>query len=109
MGGLSSVMGMMPGLGMMGNAKIKDEDMDAGEKQMARIESIIYAMTLQDRRNPDILNPSRKRRIAKGAGVDISEVNRLVKQFEQTKKMMKQLPGLMGGKGGKKGRMRFPF
>ena len=109
MGGLSSVMGMMPGLGMMGNAKIKDEDMDAGEKQMARIESIIYSMTLQERRNPDILNPSRKRRIAKGAGVDISEVNRLVKQFEQMKKMMKQLPGMMGGRGGKKGKFRLPF
>ena len=109
MGGLSSVMSMMPGLGMMGNAKIKDEDMDAGEKQMARIESIIYSMTLQERRNPDILNPSRKRRIAKGAGVDISEVNRLVKQFEQMKKMMKQLPGMMGGRGGKKGKLRFPF
>ena len=76
---------------------------------MARIESIIYSMTLQERRNPDILNPSRKHRIAKGAGVDISEVNRLVKQFEQMKKMMKQLPGMMGGFGGKKGRMRFPF
>ena len=109
MGGLSSIMSMMPGLGMMGNAKIKDEDMDAGEKQMARIESIIYSMTLQERRNPDILNPSRKHRIAKGAGVDISEVNRLVKQFEQMKKMMKQLPGMMGGRGGKTGKLRFPF
>ena len=109
MGGLSSIMGMMPGLGMMGNAKIKDEDMDAGEKQMARIESIIYSMTKEERRNPDILNPSRKHRIAKGAGVDISEVNRLVKQFEQMKKMMKQLPGMMGGRGGKKGKFRFPF
>jgi len=109
MGGLSSIMSMMPGLGMMGNAKIKDEDMDAGEKQMARIESIIYSMTLQERRNPDILNPSRKHRIAKGAGVDISEVNRLVKQFEQMKKMMKQLPGMMGGRGGKKGKFRLPF
>jgi signal recognition particle subunit SRP54 len=108
LGGLSSVMGMMPGLGM-GNAKIKEEDMDAGEKQMARIESIIYSMTLQERRNPDILNPSRKRRIANGAGVDISEVNRLVKQFEQMKKMMKQLPGMMGGFGGKKGKFRLPF
>lgn len=107
MGGLSSVMTMMPGLG--NNKKIKDADMEAGEKQMARIESIIYSMTLQERRNPDILNPSRKHRIAKGAGVDISEVNRLVKQFEQMKKMMKQLPGMMGGFGGKKGRMRFPF
>ncbi len=109
MGGLSSVMSMMPGLGMMGNARIKDEDMDAGEKQMARIESIIYSMTKEERRNPDILNPSRKHRIARGAGVDISEVNRLVKQFEQMKKMMKQLPGMMGGRGGKKGKFRFPF
>ena len=109
MGGLSSVMSMMPGLGMIGNAKIKDEDMDAGEKQMARIESIIYSMTKEERRNPDILNPSRKHRIARGAGVDISEVNRLVKQFEQMKKMMKQLPGMMGGRGGKKGKLRFPF
>lgn len=108
MGGLASVMGMMPGLGM-GNAKIKDEDMDAGEKQMARIESIIYSMTIKERQNPDILNPSRKRRIANGAGVDISEVNRLIKQFEQMKKMMKQLPGMMGGRGGKKGKFRLPF
>ncbi|MBQ8802718.1 MAG: signal recognition particle protein [Tyzzerella sp.] len=106
MGGMSSVLSMMPGLG---NSKIKDEDMEKGEKQMARIESIIYSMTLEERRNPDILNPSRKRRIAKGAGVDISEVNRLVKQFEQMKKMMKQLPGMMGGFGGKKGRFKLPF
>ena len=66
-------------------------------------------MTKEERRNPDILNPSRKHRIARGAGVDISEVNRLVKQFEQMKKMMKQLPGMMGGRGGKKGKFRFPF
>ena len=55
------------------------------------------------------MNPSRKRRIANGAGVDISEVNRLVKQFEQSKKMMKQMPGLMGGKGMKRGRFKLPF
>ena len=106
LGGLSSVMNMMPGLGA---GKIKDADLEAGDKQLKRIESIIYSMTPKERQNPDILNPSRKRRIAKGAGVDISEVNRLVKQFEQTKKMMKQLPGMMGGFGGKKGRMKFPF
>jgi signal recognition particle subunit SRP54 len=108
MGGLANVMNLMPGMGM-GNAKMKNVDLDEGEKQMAKVEAIIYSMTIKERQNPDILNPSRKRRIAKGAGVDISEVNRLVKQFEQTKKMMKQLPGLMGGMGGKKGRMRFPF
>jgi signal recognition particle subunit SRP54 len=106
LGGLSSVMNMMPG---MGGAKMKDIDLEEGDKQLKKIESIIYSMTVKERQNPDILNPSRKRRIAKGAGVDISEVNRLVKQFEQTKKMMKQLPGMMGGFGGKKGRMKFPF
>ena len=79
------------------------------EKKMARVEAIILSMTPQERSNPDILNPSRKRRIAAGAGVDISEVNRLVKQFEQSRKMMKQLPGLMGGRGGRRGRMKFPF
>ena len=109
LGGLSSLMSMMPGLGAMGGGKMKDIDTDAGEKQLARVESIIYSMTIKERRNPDILNPSRKHRIAKGAGVDIAEVNRVVKQFEQMKKMMKQFPGMMGGKGGKRGRMRFPF
>ena len=106
MGGLANFMSMMPGLG---GAKMKDIDSEESEKKMAQIESIIYSMTIKERRNPDILNPSRKRRIAKGAGVDISEVNRLVKQFEQSKKMMKQLPGMMGGIGGKKGKFRLPF
>ena len=64
-------------------------------------------MTKAERSNPDILNPSRKNRIARGAGVDIADVNRLVKQFEQMKKMMKQMPGMM--KGAKKGRFRLPF
>ena len=81
---------------------------------MARVEGIIYSMTPKERSNPSILNPSRKRRIAQGAGVDIAEVNRLVKQFEQTKKMMKQMPGMFGGKGGRGklggfGKMKFPF
>lgn len=106
MGGLANIMSMMPGLG---GVKMKDIDSEESEKKMAQIESIIYSMTIKERRNPDILNPSRKRRIAKGAGVDISEVNRLVKQFEQSKKMMKQLPGMMGGIGGKKGKFRLPF
>ena len=68
---------------------------------------LFRSMTAKERANPDILNPSRKNRIAKGAGVDISEVNRLVKQFDQMKKMMKQMPGMM--KGAKKGRFRLPF
>ena len=79
------------------------------EKKMARIEAIIYSMTPAERGDPNLINPSRKRRIAAGAGVDISEVNRLVKQFEQARKMMKQMPGMMGGKGGKKGKFKLPF
>ena len=94
MGGLSSVMGMMPGMGI-GGGKMPDIDTDEAEKGMARTEAIIYSMTPEERRNPKLLNPSRKARIARGAGVDVSEVNRLVKQFEQTKKFMKQMPGMM--------------
>lgn len=106
MGGLSSILGMMPGIG---GGQIAELENAMDEKKMARIEGIIYSMTPKERSNPSILNPSRKRRIADGAGVDISEVNRLVKQFEQSRKMMKQMPGLMGGKGGKKGKFKFPF
>lgn len=108
MGGLGSIMGMMPGLGM-GAGKMPEIDTDAAEKNMARIEAIIYSMTPEERRNPKLMNPSRKNRIAKGAGVDISEVNKLVKQFEQMKKMMKQMPGF-GGKRGKRGMFKgLPF
>ena len=98
------MMGMMPGLGL-GGGKMPDIDTDAAEKQIARTEAIIYSMTPQERRNPNIMNPSRKQRIAKGAGVAISEVNRLIKQFEQMKKLMKQMPGMMGGKKGRRGGM----
>ena len=86
-----------------------DLDSEENEKKMAKMEAIIYSMTPEERRNPDLLNPSRKHRIAKGAGVDIAEVNRMVKQFNEMRKMMKKLPGLMGGKGGKKGRFKLPF
>ena len=109
MGGLSSILSMMPGMGGLGGKQLQELDSEENEKKMARMEAIIYSMTVKERQNPDILNPSRKHRIAKGAGVDISEVNRMVKQFEQSKKMMKQLPGFMGGKGGKKGKFKFPF
>ena len=110
MGGLSSIMSMMPGLGGLGGKnKLPDLDSPENDKKMARMEAIIYSMTPEERKNPDLLNPSRKHRIAKGAGVDISEVNRMVKQFNESRKMMKKLPGMMGGKGGKKGRFRFPF
>ncbi len=96
MGGLSSLLSMMPGIG---GAQMKQIEDAMDEKKMAHIEAIILSMTKKERQNPEILNPSRKHRIARGAGVDISEVNRLVKQFEQSRKMMKQLPGMMGKKG----------
>ena len=105
MGGLTSILGMMPGMG----AQLSDSDAENGEKKMAQMEAMIYSMTVEERRNPSLLNPSRKHRIARGAGVDISEVNRMVKQFEQSRKMMKQLPGMLGGKFGKKGKFKFPF
>lgn len=107
MGGLSSILGMMPGLGM-GKGKMPQIDQEAAEKNLARTEAIIYSMTPEERRNPSLMNPSRKNRIAKGAGVDIAEVNRLVKQFEQMKKMMRQMPGMM--KRGKRGMFKgLPF
>ena len=115
MGGMGSILSMMPG---MGN-QLSGADMDEGEKSMHRVESIILSMTKEERANPNLMNPSRKQRIAKGAGVEVSEVNRLVKQFDQMKKMMKQRPGLMGGgkrKGGfgglgglLGGKMKMPF
>ena len=111
MGGIGALLSMMPGMG--GNQMKQLEDA-VDEKKMARIEAIILSMTVKERQNPDVLNPSRKRRIANGAGVVISEVNRLVKQFEQSRKMMKQMSGMMGGKGkgrfGKKGMFgKLPF
>jgi len=104
MGGLSAILGMMPNMGV----SAADLEGQIDEKQMARMEAIVLSMTPQERANPKILNPKRKHRIAKGAGVDIAVVNRFIKQFEQSQKMMKQLPGMMGGRG-KRGRMRFPF
>ena len=80
---------------------------------MKRVEAIIYSMTKKERANPDIINPSRKNRIARGAGVEVAEVNRVMKQYEQSKKMMKQMAGMMSGKKRKGfggfGGMKFPF
>ncbi|MGN0325220.1 MAG: signal recognition particle protein [Lachnospiraceae bacterium] len=105
LGGFASVLKMFPGASQLG-----DIDSMVDEKQLAQIEAIVYSMTPAERSNPKLLNPSRKHRIAKGAGVDIAVVNRFIKQFEQSQKMMKQMPGLLGGMGGRKGRkMRFPF
>ena len=105
MGGLSSVLSMLPGIG----SQAKDLESMVDEKELARKEAMILSMAPKERSHPDILNPCRTARIAKGAGVDIAEVNRMVKQFEQAKKMMKQMPGLMNGKGGKRGRFKLPF
>lgn len=107
MGGLSSVMSMLPGMGQMlpKGAKMGDISEQVDDKKMARTEAIVLSMTIEERRNPDLLNPSRKHRIAKGAGVDIAEVNRLVKQFKEAQKMMKRLPQMMG----KRGRFKLPF
>ena len=100
MGGLTSILGMMPG---MGGAQMKQIEDAMDDKKMARIEAIIYSMTPAERSGDATLNPSRKIRIAKGAGVEVAEVNRLVKQFEQARKMMKQMGGLGKGKRGKFG------
>ena len=97
MGGLSSILGMMPGMGK----QMADIESAVDEKQLARMEAIVLSMTPAERQNPKLLNPSRKHRIAVGAGVDIALVNRFIKQFEQSQKMMKQLPGMMGGKRGR--------
>lgn len=108
MGGMASIMSMMPGMPQMKG------DMEIDDSAMNRVEAIILSMTKEERANPSILNPSRKQRIAKGAGVNIQEVNRIVKQFDQMKKMMKQLPGMMGGKrrgglGNMFGKLKMPF
>ena len=104
MGGIQSILSMLPGMGLPADLNIDDDVFKSTE-------AIIYSMTREERGNPAIINPSRKRRIAKGAGVDISEVNKLIKQFEQSKKMMKQMSGMMGGKGKRRrgGMSKLPF
>ena len=114
MGGIGSLLSMMPGMGKMGDISSMID-----EKELAKTEAIVLSMTKKERANPKLLNPSRKHRIAKGAGVDIAQVNRFVKQFEQSQKMMKQMQGMMGKKGrgafggmfggGFGGRGKFPF
>lgn len=99
MGGISSMLSMMPGMG----SQLKGVEVD--DSMMNRPKAIILSMTPAERENPDIINPSRKRRIANGAGVDVAEVNRMIKQFEQMRKMLKQA-GLMGSKGGSKKKRR---
>ncbi|NLJ88153.1 MAG: signal recognition particle protein [Epulopiscium sp.] len=101
MGPINQLLGMIPGMNMQ-----KLGDVEVNEKELAHVEAIIQSMTIEERRNPDIINASRKRRIAAGSGRDLQEVNRLIKQFEQMKKMMKQLTGMAKGK---KGKFKLPF
>ena len=108
MGGIESILSMLPGIG----PKAGEITGMVDEKQLKRTEAMILSMTPKERANPEILNVSRKKRIAAGAGVDIADVNRLVKQFEQARKMMKQMPGMMkGGRGlgGRLGSLKLPF
>ena len=97
MGNLDQLIGMIPGAGSL-------KDVQVDEKQMKRIEAIILSMTKKERTYPDIINGSRRKRIAKGSGTSVEDVNKLLKQFDQMKKMMKQFTG-----GKRKGKMRFPF
>ena len=118
MGGIASILSMLPGMGI--NASDLEGAID--EKKLRQTEAIILSMTPEERSNPKLMNPRRKFRIAKGAGLDIAEVNRFLKQFEQSQKMMKQMGGMgkrgrgmfpgmggMGGMGGFGGRKGFPF
>ena len=106
MGGISKIMEMLPGMGM--GVNMKDVDMSEGEAAMKQAETIINSMTKKERENPDLLNPSRKNRISRGSGVDIADVNRFIKQFNETKKVMKQFSGVMKG-GKKKHGFKLPF
>ncbi|MBR7090618.1 MAG: signal recognition particle protein [Lachnospiraceae bacterium] len=115
MGGLASILSMLPGMGI--NASDLEGAID--EKKLRQTEAIILSMTPEERSNPKLMNPRRKFRIAKGAGLDIADVNRFIKQFEQSQKMMKQMGGMgkrgrgmfpgMGGMGGFGGKKGFPF
>lgn len=115
MGGLSSILSMLPGMGV----KAGELESMIDEKQLKHMEAIVLSMTKEERRNPKLLNPRRKHRIARGAGVDIAVVNRFIKQFEQSQKLMKQMGGgkgkrhggMFGGLGGLGGGMKggFPF
>lgn len=98
MGPLSQILSMIPGVA----GKIKDEDTERGEQELKRIEAIIQSMTPREREKPDLINPSRKRRIAAGSGTRVEDVNRLLKQFRQMQQMMKQLTG-------RRGKRRMPF
>ncbi|SEN60104.1 signal recognition particle subunit FFH/SRP54 (srp54) [Amphibacillus marinus] len=98
MGPLDELLGMIPGANKMKGLK----NVQIDEKQIVHVEAIVKSMTRQERQDPGLMNAGRKRRIAKGSGRPVSEVNRLLKQFEEMKKMMKQMSGMQGGKKGKR-------
>lgn len=102
MGGLGSIMKMLPGVG----GQIKDEDVDKGEAKLKKTEAIICSMTMRERNKPELLNASRRKRIAAGSGTTVQDVNILIKEFDQVKAMMKQMTS---GKIGKMGKMKLPF
>ncbi len=106
MGGLTGILGMMPGIN---KSQMEQITAAVDDKKMARINAIIYSMTEEERANPKLMNPSRKNRIAKGAGVDIAEVNRFIKQFNESRKMMKKMPGMMKQRGRRGMFNNFPF
>jgi signal recognition particle subunit SRP54 len=106
MGSLESILGMIPGANKLAQGGMPAVD----EKQIGRVEAIIRSMTIKERRDPDIINGSRKRRIASGSGTSTQEINRLLGQFREMKKMMRQMTAMSNGKmpGGKMGRMKLP-
>lgn len=103
MGPLKNLLEMIPGMSQM--KQLKEAEID--EREILRVEAIIQSMTVKERRNPSIINASRKKRIARGSGTEVQQVNRLLKQFEESKKMMKQFSNM--GKSMKKGKFKFPF
>lgn len=107
MGPLEEILGMIPGLGK----QLKGMKAEFDEKELAHIEAIIKSMTPEERRNPEIINGSRKKRIARGSGTKVQDVNRLLKQFEESRRLMKQITDLAGKKGKKGGfpPIKFPF
>jgi len=104
MGPLDQMLDMLPG---MNKGKLKGMELD--EKEFVKSQAIIQSMTPEERRHPNIINGSRRKRIARGSGTKVQDVNRLIKQFDQAQKMMKQLSGMAGGKKGKKGKIKLPF
>ena len=97
MGSLSSIVGLLPGV--PGMKELKNAQID--ERQMDRIEAIVFSMTPEERRHPDVIDGSRRQRIARGSGTQVADVNRLLKQFREMKKMLKQMAGPKGGLLGK--------